>query len=166
MLALNFIAYAKKHWGIVLMSALLGALSHLFWDSFTHNGGYFAQLLDPLYSKIKVPWINGSRYPFFYALQQISTGVGLLVVLLYVVFLKPEPGPVTRINWLYWLSFVLIAISTILIRFTIHPSDYEIGNFVVTSVSGIILALVVNGLLNFRNHGEAISMGAGRQTGR
>jgi len=161
---LDFIAFIKKRWFTFLVSALLGALSHLLWDSFTHNSGYFARLFSDHYSRIFIPY-DGVKYPLFYALQQISTVVGLAVVLLYVVFIKPQPGPVAPVRFLYWIIFLLITGATVALRFTIHPSDYEIGNLVVTTVSGMLLAVVVNGFINFNNHGQTITMGTGRQTG-
>lgn len=164
MLELDFVAFVKERWVTFLVSALFGVLSHLLWDSFTHNGGYFAQLFSDHYNRIFIPY-DGVRYPLFYALQQISTAVGLAVVLLYVLLMKPQPGPVARVRFLYWIIFLLITGATVALRFTIHPSDYELGNLVVTTVSGMMLGVVVNGFINFNNHGQTITMGAGRQTG-
>ena len=149
MLDLDFTAYIKTHWAIFLVSTLLGALSHLLWDSFTHNGGYFARLFSDYYRRIFIPY-DGVRYPLFYALQQISTALGLMTVLLYVLFLKPQPGPVTQLRLMYWIIFLLITGATVVLRFTINPADYEIGNLVVSTVSGMMLALVVNGFINFK----------------
>lgn len=164
-LNLDFIQYLKQHAGVFAISILIGAISHLFWDSFTHNGGYFANRLSHYYSQIHIPF-DGVRYPFFYALQQISTAVGLFVVVLFCIFQKPSAAPVSRVNLFYWVMFIFITAVTIVMRFTIHPSDYELGNLVVTTVSGMMLALVVNGFINFNNHGQTITMGASRQTSR
>lgn len=39
--AFDWNAYFIKNWWVVCISILIGTLSHLFWDSFTHHGGYF-----------------------------------------------------------------------------------------------------------------------------
>lgn len=38
----NWNKYFFKNWLIVLFSILIGAISHIFWDNFTHFDGYFA----------------------------------------------------------------------------------------------------------------------------
>src|SRR5688572_15576273 len=70
-------ALGKRFWAIALCS-LLGAATHVFWDSFTHNDAYFARTL-PFYKGTFLP-LFGVKWPLFFVLQQLSTGIGLLVV--------------------------------------------------------------------------------------
>jgi len=150
MLHVDFLKYLKDHWLIFVISALLGAASHIFWDSFTHNNAYFVRTL-PFYKGTYVPY-DGVKYPLFYALQHISTAFGLTIVGIYVVALKPIQTPLVSIpKVLYWFTLVLIAIVIVRVRFVIYPLDYDLGNAVVTSVSGLLLGLVCCGFFNFRN---------------
>lgn len=151
-LSLDFMAYFKSHAGIFVVSALIGTGSHFFWDNFTHNDGYFVNAM-AVYRTVHVPY-DGVRYPLFYALQNISTGVGLTIVLLYVFLKKPTDNAATilynpKID--YWALLILITLVVVFLRFWIKPSDYHLGNAVVSTVSGFLVALVLCGWINFKN---------------
>ena len=149
-LNLDFVAYLKKHWGIFLMSALIGAGSHIFWDSFTHNNRFFVRLFSEVYDNTYV-FFRGANYPLFYVLQQISTAVGLAVVGLYIVFMKPLRAveiSMPRIG--YWLLVLVIAVVILRLRFFIQPFDYHLGNVVVSGITGLMAGTVVGGFINFR----------------
>ena len=146
---LDFTTYFKANPFTVLFSALFGAASHIIWDAFTHRDGFFVLML-PFYSGTFVPY-DGVMYPLWYALQHISTVVGLLAVVIYV-FMKPgenvsgDRSP----SWWYWLLLTLVTTLVVAIRFAIRSADYNLGNFVVTSISGFCIALVVCGLIRFK----------------
>jgi hypothetical protein len=146
----DLIPYLRKHPTQFLVSAILGAASHLFWDSFTHNSGYFARNLW-FYKGTAIPF-DGVNYPLFYALQHISTIVGLISIACYIYFREPQQHTViTRPSIAYWLLLLLITAAIVLIRFAIYPDDYNLGNVVVSSISGLCLALIINGMFRFRS---------------
>lgn len=135
---------------VFAFSAVVGAASHIFWDGFTHNNTYFTNTL-PFYRGTYIPY-GGVRYPLFYALQHISSIVGLVVIAIYLLMRKPSSAPsLQKPRLMYWIALVLITTSTVWLRFTIQVSDLEIGNFVVSVVSGLCLAAILCGLINFRN---------------
>lgn len=149
-LNLNFLTYVKKNWLIFLISAAFGAASHVFWDSFTHNNRFFVRMFSEIYSTTYVPF-NGANYPLFYVLQQISTVVGLIIVTVYIAVKKP----IVTTNLImpkisYWLLVFVIAIVVLRIRFFIHSSDYNLGNVVVSSISGLLIGIVCCGFINFK----------------
>lgn len=39
----NWNKYFIKNWKIVILSIIIGTISHLFWDSFTHESGFFVK---------------------------------------------------------------------------------------------------------------------------
>jgi hypothetical protein len=144
----DFLSYVKTNLALFLVSAALGSASHVFWDNFTHYNGFFVKHLS-FYSTF-VPF-DGARYPLFYVLQQFSTAVGLSVVILYVIFQKPDlnstprkPSPV------YWGIVTLFIILILALRFGLDRAGLNLGNFVVSCISAGLLALFVNGFLNFR----------------
>lgn len=166
---LDFVPYLRRHWGIFLCSAALGAASHVVWDSFTHSSGYFVQEL-PFYHAIKIPY-NGVRYPLFYALQHISTFTGLFIILVYIVCMPPAPAAVARPKVLYWVLLAIITGASVWIRYSVHPENMHIGNRVVSTISGLCLGVMIAGFVNFKNtmltqrHGEEENtMGTGRKT--
>jgi hypothetical protein len=158
---LDFPKYFRNHFLIFVFSALIGAASHLFWDSFTHNHGFFASRL-PFYKTVTV-YYDGVKYPLFYALQNISSLVGLLIVLLYMIFKKDETiYHVAQPQLAYWFSVFIISLMVVSMRFVLLPDDYNLGNLVVSIVSGFLLSLVILGFINFNRHGKKITMGTSR----
>jgi len=150
LLNLNFRAYFKAHHWIVIISTFIGSCSHIFWDAFTHNDGFFAQRIS-FYKQVVVPY-DGVRYPLFYALQNISTAVGLVIIIAYIFFLKPQKNiDVSGPSIGYWLLIFIISAGVIFLRFAFDIENYNLGNFVVSSISAILVATLVGGLIKF-NH--------------
>jgi hypothetical protein len=150
-LQFRFLEYLKVKWWVFLYSSLIGAASHLFWDSFTHNNRFFSRQLSSVYETTSVPF-DGVNYPLFYVLQQISTAVGLTVVLLYIIFKKPFEGQsLFSPKITYWLTVFGVAILILRLRFFIQPSDYSLGNVVVTSITGLLAGIIICGFIKFRN---------------
>ncbi len=149
-LELDFIKYLKDRWFVFVISALMGAASHIFWDGFTHNNTYFVRTL-PFYEGTFIPF-DGVRYPLFYALQHISTVVGLAAVGVYVIAKrKSDSTPVRDPKFSYWIILFLMTLLILWIRFYIHPEDLDLGNFIVSVISGLLLASVCCGFINFKN---------------
>lgn len=147
----NFLNYLKSNWGIFLLSALFGAASHIFWDSFTHNNRFFVRQFSEIYQNSSVSF-NGADYPLFYVLQQISTAVGLTVVILYIILKKPiNDFEAVKPRISYWLVVFAIGVVVLRIRFFINFDDYNLGNVVVTSITGLLIGVVCCGFINFKN---------------
>ncbi len=66
---------------LILLSILIGAASHLLWDSFTHGGYWPARHFPWFWEKVHFPLI-GNLY-HFKILQYVSTVFGMLVVFLW-----------------------------------------------------------------------------------
>ena len=94
-------------------SVLLGALTHLFWDSFTHNTGVIAQIF-PILTESFTVW--GYSRPLCRFLQHFSTIAGAAVIIIYVLkgYLLPPPA-ITRSDrssgakFLFWLVGGVVA---------------------------------------------------------
>ena len=143
-LSFDFMAYLKKHWRIFLISALIGAASHILWDSFTHNNRFFVRLFSDVYDNTYVLF-RGANYPLFYVLQQTSTVVGMSAVGLYIVLIKPLYSvKISKPRVSYWIIVLVIAIVILRLRFFLRPFDYNLGNVVVTGITGIMIGTVVS----------------------
>ncbi|MEW6024912.1 MAG: DUF4184 family protein [Pseudomonadota bacterium] len=83
-------------WGIVLLSLVIGAASHIAWDGFTHPNTILVRHLDVL--RMPVFSLGGHPVPLFKLLQQLSSLVGFLVIAAYVRhwIRTTEPGPLPR----------------------------------------------------------------------
>jgi hypothetical protein len=148
MLATPFIEYIRKHPLVFVMSAAAGAWSHIFWDSFTHADGFFVLRLS-FYNNAFVPF-GGVNYPLWYALQTMSTFVGLFILVVYIIFMKPQPGVIFKPVLAYWLWLVVIAGIIVMVRFVVKSSDYHLGNLIVTCIAAICLSSIICGLIKFR----------------
>jgi hypothetical protein len=147
---LNFKNYLSTHFLIFLISALIGAFSHIFWDSFTHNGRYFVNAF-PILRTAYIPF-DGARYPLWYVLQHLSTAVGLTIILVYVLRMKKLQGHTTHQPRLsYWIAIILLSCIFFSLRFVLFSVLFEIGNVVVSAMSSLMLAMCIVSLVPYFN---------------
>ena len=74
-------------YGIILISLLVGTWTHIFWDAFTHEHGWYVDRLPPLQQAIAQ--IGSTTVYMFLFLQELSTAVGFaLVVVVYWRWLR------------------------------------------------------------------------------
>ena len=52
---------------------------------------------------------------------------------------------------LYWILVFAIAVIVLRLRFFIRTSDYDLGNVVVSSITGLLIGVVCCGFINFKN---------------
>ncbi|NSL88778.1 DUF4184 family protein [Chitinophaga solisilvae] len=102
--------YFRQHYLVVISSVILGALSHLLLDAFTHGHGYFAGSIPFLRRNIRI-----FHHPMemWYLMQYLSSIAGLLL-LIYFFFripksMRPAGKPPRIAPPLFWLLAVLIA---------------------------------------------------------
>lgn len=136
----NFKAYLKEHYWIFMYSVLLGAGTHLMWDSFTHSGGFMVTQVEFLY-KTKVPF-QGVRYPLWYSLQHFFSVSGLIIMIVYVVSMKSQQAVYQSPSWLFWMFLATVTSLTFYLRYIFGPAMNE-GNSVVAFVSAFFIGLFV-----------------------
>jgi hypothetical protein len=149
-LRFDFLNYLKGNYVAFGVSVALGTLSHIFWDGFTHSNGYFVREL-PFYDGAFIKFIDGVRYPLWYALQHISTFAGLLILIIYVALMRPVSSETMTPSIKYWLIVLLVVAVVIFVRFNFEPLKADIGNFVVSFISANCLAVIFAGLIPLRN---------------
>jgi hypothetical protein len=117
-------------------SILLGAASHITWDSFTHNNGWMVEQLDVLRTHIAItPQLQIGVYDL---LQYGSSAVGLLVLAYYYFrWLRESPltasahhahislSPATRMLML--LIFAAGAVAPAAARLWLNPLPFHFG---------------------------------------
>ncbi len=134
---LDWIDYFKKHWIIVVISIIIGAYSHIFWDAFTHRDVYFVQLLDLKRT------VTAYEIPIYKILQHSSTLIGGCYLLFYF-FKIPEITKFTQPpNLKYWLSIITLTIMVLGIRFWLGLSIYNYGSVIVTGISGVMISVII-----------------------
>lgn len=136
----NWKNYFIENWFVVIISIFSGAASHLFWDSFTHPRGYFAQTIPFLMNKIE---IIGKQISILKIFQHLSTLIGMLVIV-FVLWKLPQDRKVNinaDINYL--ISFTIITLSILSIRLLTGLDFRQYGNLIATGISGGIIALTL-----------------------
>jgi hypothetical protein len=131
---MKWIGYLKANLFYVLISILIGALSHIFWDAFTHESGYFVQ-------KTPILSYKRSNIPFYKILQHLSSLIGLLFIVYYIHKLPIKKSITSKPNWKYWVLVLVLTFAFISIRWTFGLSFNQIGNIAVSLISSTILAL-------------------------
>lgn len=141
---LDWNSYFFKNWLIILISILIGASSHIFWDSFTHEHGFFVQYLH--LSKHEVDFI-GMKIPLFKILQHLSSFIGAIVIV-YSIYRLPKNNQLNNyMNMKYWLLVFSISILIVLIKILLYPNTIQVGNLIVTCITVGIISLIISPLI-------------------
>ncbi|MGH9648502.1 MAG: DUF4184 family protein [Bryobacteraceae bacterium] len=88
---------------LIVASILVGVLTHLVWDSFTHPNGWGVLNLRALQHQVRLPLIAAA--PLYKLLQHISTLIGLAVLFMWLVAwyrtadVNTVPPPRTESAW-------------------------------------------------------------------
>jgi hypothetical protein len=112
---------------LLVVSLLLGVVSHIVWDLFTHAGRWGVTVLPALQEQ----W---GPYEGFRWLQHGSSVLGLAIIGVWAIAWlrrRPNGGPVTRVlpGWTrgaWWLSLpVILAVAWVLGVWTLGPLDED-----------------------------------------
>jgi Domain of unknown function (DUF4184) len=138
----NWNQYFRKHVLVVLSSLLIGIASHVFWDSFTHDGGYFAESVPFLKNQL---FILNHHISFAALFQYVSSLIGAVVMLIYMLRF-PEGRNTKQENILgFWLLIFFIMIFVIIGRLVLDSllNHHMHEDVIVTMISGILIGLLV-----------------------
>ena len=136
----NWNDYFKKSFIVVIISVLIGAASHLFWDSFTHIHGYSVQIFSTLRETVK---IAGYDMPLYKLLQHLSTLIGGFSIVSAFYNLTKREVSKQKISLKYWTTVLTITISVVITRLAFSTEKNIIGLLIVTLVSAFFLALII-----------------------
>jgi len=141
-----------KSWLILLISVLIGALSHFFWDSFTHKAGMIAQLI-PFLTQYTV--IFNIRMLNTTILQHLSTLGGLIFMIIFFWKGKLLPSPPANFQprktidklkfWSGTISFAIVFALVIISYYHHFYPRYPISDMVIIGLatwSGFFYAVV------------------------
>lgn len=136
----NWMDYLKQNLFKVLISIVLGAISHIVWDLFTHETGYFVREMPFLQQKT-------GDIPYYKIAQHLSSLLGM-VLIFYCLFQMPiKEMPANHQYLKYWSMVIFIIIAFFLIRFVFGSSSMQVGNAVVSLISSAIAAVILTGLI-------------------
>lgn len=140
--------YFKRNWFIVVISILIGAASHILWDSFTHEHGYFVQSIPTLTNTTD---IFGRQIPILKILQHLSTIIGGLAIAFTVYNLPTDKTRSGKVDLKYWIILAVLTLTIIATRFLFEFDIRKFGNVIVTVISATLISLILTSLITKRN---------------
>lgn len=132
--------HIKRNWLVVTISILIGATSHIFWDSFTHDHGYFVQTIPTLQNSVN---FLGQQIPILKILQHCSTLLGGLVIAFAIYKLPANKTSKENINLKYWTIFIGLTLTNTVIRLLSGLELKQYGNLLVTAISAGLISLTL-----------------------
>jgi len=130
----------KQNWLVVTISIIIGAASHIFWDSFTHDHGYFVQTIPALQNSVD---FLGRQIPILKILQHSSTLIGGLVIAFAIYKLPTIKTEKENINLKYWTILATLTLTIIAVRLLSGLDPKQYGNVIVTGISAGLISLTI-----------------------
>lgn len=140
----NWNNHFKKNWLIIIISIIIGGISHIFWDSFTHHSGYFVQEFPTLSTTIS---IANKQILILKTLQHSSTLLGGIVIAHTIYKLPKKENVNERSNPKYWPILAGLTLVFISIRFLNGLEIKQYGSLIATSISSILISLTLTPFL-------------------
>jgi hypothetical protein len=136
----NWNRHFKQNWLVVTISILIGAASHIFWDSFTHDHGYFVQTITALQNSVD---FFDRQIPILKILQHSSTLIGGLVIAFAIYKLPVNKTENENIDLKYWAIIAGLTLTIISIRLLSGLDFKQYGNVIVTAISAGLISLTI-----------------------
>lgn len=129
--------YFRQHYGRVLGSVLVGALTHLGWDSFTHRGG----ALVAWWPFLRTPCHIGSYWgPVYVMVNLLSSvgGVGLVLVALWRLPVAAAPAVPGRAQLRYWGLVALVGLGLLAARVLLASHRLRDIDLIISLLAGLM----------------------------
>lgn len=136
-----------KQWVLVACAVLGGAITHLVWDAFTHEGARGLRLFPGL--EDSAVEINGHRIAGSHLLQDANSLIGLIIVIVIVLYGlrpgtpegRPPPRRLQRAERAIWIGvFALTAAGLSSLFFVLRHHAQIVG--VVVPISSAAIAVL------------------------
>jgi Domain of unknown function (DUF4184) len=145
----NWNKYFRKNWHIVILSILIGAFSHLFWDKFVHENGYLPRLFNFFGKNADMYEIEMTEYK---TLHQLSSAIGGIIVL-YSIFQLPVTDKVKRpFYFTYWIYIAVIMAAVMALRFYTGLRFVDYREVIISAISSLLIAIIVTSLFLRRDY--------------
>lgn len=138
-----------RSWFVLVLSIIIGFVTHIIVDGFTHAHGFFVNLLPTLNESLIM---NIATYK---ALQYSFSILGLIFIIgmggYYLFVSKPSSKVGATImkkqKSMYWLIVIVTAIMVTMLKLLLSSSHNALGIIFVAPISGAFLGLIVASLV-------------------
>jgi Domain of unknown function (DUF4184) len=131
--------YFLRNLLMVSISVLIGIASHLLWDSFTHDDGFFVEKLPVFTEYVEFGEMGVPVYKIFKILCSVIGGV---IILVTIFKLKKVPKVRNLSNPGYWMVVSGISFSILVLRVYTGFRFYQQFNLVMTLISACLISLI------------------------
>lgn len=127
-------------WKVVL-SIVIGVFTHLFWDGFTHEDGFFVRRIDALkQSVLGLPAYEVAQYFF-----------SILGLLLLLNFIKNIPTQYSHsrgsLQLGFWISWVILSVGILAMRCILIPMTVLPDDIILSVLGSMIYGLLLNAVV-------------------
>ncbi len=146
----NWSHFAKENKTIVFISIIIGIISHLFLDAFTHHDGFFVIHFSALQHIIL---LFNKRMPIFFILQILFSFLGLVYVG-YTINKLPNQmvtlKSYSKENTFYWISILTTTLIILFFRIILMPDNNSFWSLVLGILGALHYAwLLITILFNY-----------------
>lgn len=138
---LDWSLYFRQHYGGVLLSIIIGAAGHIFWDSFTHPNYLMMRLLPGMATLVSL----GNRQVSLYEVSELVNSVLGGLITAWAIWRLPEQPvirkPAPTALWSYWGLAALVA-GGLLIQCALMGNTRWL-NIGITTISASMIGVVV-----------------------
>jgi hypothetical protein len=148
---------------VALVSAFVGAVTHVAWDACTHRTGWVVRILPALETMV-------GPLPVYRWLQHASTALGLLVIAVVVMRLpvrvvarrvsRGSRAAARRARVVFIAVPAVLALVGAVVRVLIEDSTRVYGHAIVAAISGALIGICVASLLLRERAGHRSSGGS------
>ncbi|MEL6641047.1 MAG: DUF4184 family protein [Pseudomonadota bacterium] len=134
--------FPKERFAIIIVSIVIGAATHVFWDSFTHRGWFFVRLFPVLDMQV-------GPLPVYKYLQYVSGVLGSAAVLAWAIFaIRKAPVQSERIAHRFVPTCIILVTAIIVTYFALGKNNpltpyITLIQTVIGSIAGVSLGLFV-----------------------
>ena len=136
----NWNNYFKRNWVVIIISTLIGIASHLFWDGFTHDHGYFVNNISVLRNSI---FLFDKDIPVLKIAQHLSTLTGGIIIMITILKLPKNNTTAYLSNKIYWPLLIIFTTIITLIRLLIIVNYRAYGHIIVSVISAFLISLIL-----------------------
>ena len=137
----NWTNHFTRHYLPVIFSIIFGSISHIIWDSFTHEQGFFVEKYSFLAQEIN---ISKFTFPIYKLLQHGSSLLGLLIIIFAIHQLQVNFSvKSSNATFSFWAKVFAISCIVLTLRFALGLTFKQYGNLIVSGISSVLIGLIL-----------------------
>jgi hypothetical protein len=145
----NWNKYFRKNWHIIIISILIGAFSHLFWDKFVHENGYVPKLFNFFGKEADMYDIEMTEYKTLHVLSSVFGGI----IVLFAIFQLPVSDRIRRpLYFKYWVYIAVIMAAVMALRIYTGLRLVDYREVMINAISSLLIGILLTSLFLRRDY--------------